>query len=77
MPNLNTDVVFTRAETAACLKVHPHTVDKLISAGRLDGRKQGASTVVMVESVHAYLANLPRKAGKAARRSPSGKAVRS
>jgi excisionase family DNA binding protein len=59
--NLDDDPVLTRTEAAKVLRCHPHTIDKLITAGRLDARKMGASTLIPSASIREFIDNLPAK----------------
>ena len=53
-------------EAAIMLGESRSTIYRLIHAGELDAFKRGSSTLVTVESIRRYIANLPRFAPRAA-----------
>jgi excisionase family DNA binding protein len=73
LPNGQTIKLYDREEVAKMIGINPMTLDKLVKAGKLTGRKIGRSWAFTEEAITAYLCPQPGEGDRPLRREKRGK----
>ena len=72
LPNGKIIKLYDRVEAAKMIGINPMTLDKLVKAGKLAGRKLGRSWAFTEEAITAYLCPQPGEGDQPLRRGKRG-----